>query len=367
MGTNPLVELNSLGQSVWLDFISRDILNSGKLKRLIDEDKISGVTSNPTIFDKAISGSSEYDATLKELIGKGITDEKEIFLSLAMRDVSDAADFLKPTYYDTGGMDGFVSIEVSPDLAYDTKATVEEAMRLFNTIGKPNILIKVPATKEGLPAIAELIAEGVNVNVTLLFSVKRYEEVMDAYMSGLEKRAEAGKAIGGIASVASFFISRVDTLVEKLLADKPEGKDLAGKAAVANAKLAYKKYREAFASPRFQGLKGKGANIQRILWGSTSTKNPDYRDVKYVEEIIGADSINTLPENTIDAFRDHGEARITIEEGLPEAEALPGKLAGVDIDLGKVTDQLEKEGVKAFADSFFALLDHIREKKGQLG
>jgi transaldolase len=366
MSNNPLVELNRAGQSVWLDFISRDILNSGHLKRMIEEDALSGVTSNPTIFDKAISGSEEYDAALKDLLARGVRDTKEIFLSLAMRDVSDAADLFNPTYEATGGMDGFVSIEVSPDLAYNTGATVEEARRLFNTIGKRNILVKVPATREGLPAIEQLISEGINVNVTLLFSVGRYEEVMDAYMRGLEKRAGKGEPLEGVASVASFFVSRVDTLVDKLLAGKEGGKDLAGKAAVANARLAYKKYRETFSSPRFLALKEKGAAVQRILWGSTSTKNPDYSDIKYVEEIIGADSINTIPEATIDAFRDHGKVSITIEDGLDEAEALPGSLSALGIDMKQVTDQLEEEGVKSFSDSFFALLEHIAGKRDRL-
>jgi transaldolase len=363
MSPNPLVELNKAGQSVWLDYISREILKSGKLKRMIDEDALTGVTSNPSIFDKAISGSREYDLDMEALRSRGVTDPKEIFLSIAMKDISAAADLLRPVYDRTGGTDGFVSIEVSPDLAYDTNATIEEARRLFGTINRPNILVKVPATKEGLPAIEQLISEGVNVNVTLLFAVERYLEVMDAYMRGLERRAAGGGALSGIFSVASFFVSRVDTLVDKLLSEKPDGKALMGKAAVANAKLAYEKYREAFASPRFQAQGSRGANVQKILWGSTSTKNPAYRDVIYVEEIIGPGSINTLPENTLDAFRDHGKVGHTVGEGVDEARELMARLAALGIDMKAVTDQLEKEGVKAFADSFFALLRHIGEKK----
>lgn len=372
MGANPLHELEKLGVSVWLDYLSRDIINSGKLKGLVAEDGLSGVTSNPTIFMKAITGSTEYDSPLKEMIEKGERDPKELFLGLALRDIADAADILRPVYMKDRGSNGFISIEVSPDLAYDTGATIKEARRLFSAIGKKNILIKVPATREGLPAIEELISEGVNVNVTLLFSIKRYEEVMEAYIRGLERRLEAGLPVGEVFSVASFFVSRVDTLVDKLLEKKLSGPEkdraegLMGKAAVASAKLAYRKYREVFSGKRFSALKENGARIQRLLWGSTGTKNPAYSDIKYVEEIVGRDMINTMPETTMEAFKDHGNARATIEEGLEEAEAAFRGLEALGIDMDKVTQELEDEGVKLFSDSFFSLLKEIAAKRDAL-
>jgi transaldolase / glucose-6-phosphate isomerase len=376
MNKNPLIGLKEIGQSVWLDNLSRKLIHSGELKRLIDEDGLSGITSNPTIFQKAISGSTDYDSSLRRMIGKGVKDEKELFLGLAMEDVSDAADLLWPTYQSTNGQDGFVSIEVSPDLAYDTDATIVEARRLFSTLGKKNILVKVPATKQGLPAIEQLIGEGVNVNITLLFSVKRYEEVAEAYLRGLEKRVRRGQPIDEIASVASFFVSRVDTLTDKLLetrissvtskAEKDKITNLFGKAAVANAKIAYKKYRSIFSGKRFLTLKEKGGRTQRILWGSTGTKNPKYSDIKYVEEMIAADSINTLPETTIKAFKDHGQAKITIRNGLEEAERLFSELKSVGVDIREVTEQLEKEGVQLFSDSFFALLKEIAKKRDSI-
>jgi transaldolase len=372
MSANPLHELEKLGVSVWLDYLSRDIINSGKLRGLVQEDGLSGVTSNPTIFMKAITGSAVYDQPLKEMIENGERDPKELFLGLALRDVADAADILRPVYERDGGRNGFISIEVSPDLAYDTEATIKEARRLFSAIGKKNILVKVPATREGLPAIEELISEGVNVNVTLLFSIKRYEEVMEAYLRGLERRLKAGLPVGEASSVASFFVSRVDTLVDKLLEEKlsslekDKAKGLMGKAAVANAKLAYRKYREVFSGKRFSALKEKGAHIQCLLWGSTGTKNPAYSDIKYVEEIAGPDIINTMPEKTIKAFKDHGNPRATIEKGLDEAEAVFKELKALGIDMDQVTQQLEDEGVKLFSDSFFSLLKEIASKRDAL-
>ncbi len=373
MNKNPLIGLKEIGQSVWLDNLSRNLIQSGELKRLIDEDGLSGVTSNPTIFQKAISGSADYDASLRRRIDQGVKDEKELFLGLAMDDVSDAADLLWPTYQSASGQDGFVSIEVSPDLAYETDATVSEARRLFSTIGKKNILVKVPGTKPGIPAIEELTSEGVNVNVTLLFSTERYEKIAEAYLKGLERRVSQGKPIHEIASVASFFVSRVDTLTDKLLetrlssatsrGEKDRISGLFGKAAVANAKIAYKKYRSIFSGKRFLALKAKGGHLQRILWGSTGTKNAKYSDIKYVEELMGADSINTLPEATIKAFKDHGEAKITVDDGLKEAEKLFPELKSTGIDIREVTDQLEKEGVQLFSDSFFALLKEIAKKR----
>jgi len=373
MNKNPLIGLKEIGQSVWLDNLSRKLIRSGELKRLIEEDGVSGITSNPTIFQKAISGSTDYDSSLQRMINKGVKSEKELFLGLAMEDVSDAADLLWPTYQSANGQDGFVSIEVSPDLAYDTPATISEARRLFSTLGKKNILVKVPGTKQGVPAIEELTSEGVNVNVTLLFSTERYEEIAEAYLKGLERRASKGQPIDEIASVASFFVSRVDTLTDKLLetrfssatskAEKDKIASLFGKAAVANAKIAYKKYRSIFSGKRFLTLKGKGGHIQRILWGSSGTKNPKYSDIKYVEELIAADSINTLPEAIIKAFKDHGQPKITITDGLKEAEKLFPELKSMGIDIREVTDQLEKEGVQLFSDSFFALLKEIAKKR----
>ncbi len=373
MNNNALIGLKELGQSVWLDNLSRKLIQSGELKRLIEEDGLSGITSNPTIFQKAISGSADYDASLRRMIDRGIKDEKELFLGLAFEDISNAANMLWPVYQSTNGLDGLVSIEVSPDLAYDTDATISEARRLFSTIGKKNILVKVPASKQGLPAIEQLISEGVNINVTLLFSIERYEKVAEAYLRGLERRASEGQPINEIASVASFFVSRVDTLIDKLLetrlpsatskVKKDEIAGLFGKAAVAGAKIAYKKYQGIFSGKRFLALKEKGANIQRILWGSTGTKNPTYSDIKYVEELIAPDSINTLPETTIKAFKDHGQARITISDHLEEAERLFPKLKSVGIDINEVTEQLEKEGVQLFSDSFFALLKEIAKKR----
>ncbi len=373
MSENPLRLLDHLGQSVWLDYLSREIINSGKLKKLIEEDSLSGVTSNPTIFQKAISGSTDYDRKMKALMEQKIADAKELFLGLAIDDISDAADILWPVYESTGGKDGFVSIEVSPDLAFDTEATIKEARHLFSTIGKKNILGKVPATEPGLPAIETLISEGININVTLLFSVKRYAKVAEAYIRGLEKRISGDHPIQGIRSVASFFVSRVDTLTDKLIEDKinlsssDEDKkalmSLRGKAAVANAKYAYKKYEEIFLGDRFSSIKEKGGNIQRLLWGSTGTKNPDYSDVKYIEEIIAPNTVNTLPEKTINAFRDHGKAVLTIYNMMNDAEALLTELKTHGIDIEAVADQLEKEGVKSFSDSFFALLKEIEEKR----
>jgi transaldolase/glucose-6-phosphate isomerase len=373
MNKNPLIGLKELGQSAWLDNLSRKLIHSGELKRFIDEYGFSGITSNPTIFQKAISGSTDYDTSLRRMIDKGINDEKELFLGLAIEDVSNGAEMLWPTYQSTNGLDGFVSLEVSPDLAYDTDATISEAKRLFSTIGKKNILVKVPATKQGLPAIEQLISEGVNINVTLLFSVRRYEEVAESYLRGLEKRMSKGQPINEIASVASFFVSRVDTLTDKLLetrfssvtskAEKDKIASLFGKAAVANAKIAYKKYKSIFSGKRFLTLYERGGHTQRILWGSTGTKNPKYSDIKYVEELIAPDSINTMPEATIEAFKNHGQAKITIGDHLEEAERLFQELKSVGIEINDVTEQLEKEGVKLFSDSFFSLLKEIAKKR----
>jgi transaldolase len=371
MKTNPISKLLQINESVWLDNLSRDLIDSGELQRLIFQDGVSGVTSNPTIFQKAISGSKDYDASLRRFLAEGMRDEKELFLGLAIEDVSRAAQFFWPVYLRSGGLDGYISIEVSPDLAHNTGKTVAEAKRLFLAIGRKNILVKVPGTQEGLPAIEELTFEGVNVNVTLLFSVSRYQEVADAYLRGLEKRVRQGKPIDEVASVASFFVSRVDTMVDRLLesrlasaaSEEERGKikSIMGKAAVANAKLAYKKYKEFFGSRRFQSL--PKARVQRILWGSTGTKNAQYSDVKYVDELIGRDSVNTLPDAALKAYIDHGQTQVTIDKGIREAEGVFSQLTELGIDFGKVTGDLEKEGVKLFSDSFFALLKEIAQKR----
>jgi transaldolase len=375
MKENPLIGLKKAGVSVWLDYLSRAMIKSGELRRLIQDDGIAGVTSNPTIFQKAFSGSPDYDEKLKGLLKEGVREERELLIRLASWDVSEAADILRPVYDSSKGVDGYVSIEVAPDLAFDTEKTIAEAKRLFNGIGKKNIYIKVPATKQGLPAIERLTAQGLNVNVTLLFGRDRYDEVMDAYMKGLERRLKDGKPIEGVSSVASFFVSRVDVLVDKLLdekmpslpeARKDKARGLMGKAAVANAKLAYRQYRETFEDRRFLKLGEKGARIQRLLWGSTSTKNPEYSDIKYVEELTGPDIINTMPEETAKAYKDHGEPRRTIDKGLKEAEQVFTDLKELGIDFRGVTDQLEEEGVRKFSDSYFSALKEIAGKREAL-
>jgi len=371
MKNNPIKKLLEINESIWLDNLSRNLIDSGELQRLIFQDGVSGITSNPTIFQKAISGSKNYDASLRGFLAEGMRDEKELFLGLAIEDISRAAQLFWPVYLRSGGLDGYISLEVSPDLANDTEKTVAEAQRLFSAIGRKNILIKVPGTREGLPAIEQLTAEGVNVNVTLLFSISRYEEVAEAYTRGLEKRVRQGKPVDEVVSVASFFVSRVDSMVDKLLEsrlasaaseeEREKIKSIMGKAAVANAKLAYKKYRDIFSGKRFQAL--PKARIQRILWGSTGTKNPAYSDVKYVDELIGRDSINTLPDSTLKAYLDHGRAQVTIDKGIKEAGGLFLQLKELGIDIDRVTEDLEKEGVRLFSDSFFALLKEIAQKR----
>jgi transaldolase / glucose-6-phosphate isomerase len=368
---HPIRKLQQIGQSIWLDNLSRNLIQSGQLKRLIDEEGVTGITSNPTIFQKAISGSRDYDPSLQSLLKEGVRDPKELFLALAKEDISRAADLLRPVYESTRGLDGYVSIEVSPDLAFDTEKTIAEAKRLFSEIGKKNVLIKVPATPQGVPAIERLIANGVNVNVTLLFAVKRYEAVAEAYIRGLEQRSQKSLPIDEIASVASFFVSRVDTLTDKILEgkiasaltdrEKESLRALRGAAAVANAKAAYKKFKEIFSGPRFRTL--KGARIQRILWGSTGTKNPAYGDLKYVEELIGPDSINTVPEATLTALLDHGKIRITVLNGPEDVPKLFAALKAAGVEMDQVTADLEKEGVKLFADSFTLLLKEIADKR----
>jgi len=375
MAENPLRQLNRAGQSVWFDYIRRWELVSGHLKHLIDEDGLSGVTSNPSIFEKAIAGSTDYDGAIRKLASEG-REATQIFESLAVEDIQMAADLFLPTYNATDARDGYVSIEVSPALAHDTAGTIGEARRLHGEVNRPNVLVKVPGTVEGLPAIQQLLGEGININITLLFGIARYEQVAQAYITALEKLAREGKPLKRVASVASFFVSRIDTLVDQQLdarlheaktdAEREKISGLFGKAAIANAKLAYQRFKEIFAGLRFQGLAQKGARVQRMLWASTSTKNPRYRDVLYAEELIGPDTIDTMPASTLDAFRDHGQVRATIEEGLAESRQVMAQLAEVGIDFAAVTHKLEEQGVEAFANDYQKLVNSIAEKRAQV-
>lgn len=367
--TDALKKMSELGQSLWYDNIERDLIIEGELARMITEDHIVGVTSNPTIFQKAIAGSPAYDAQIAEIVAQNPTiSTKDLFEALAIEDIQNAAQVLQPVYERTNGQDGYVSLEVSPDLARDTAGTIAEAKRLFEAVGRPNLMIKIPATSEGLPAITEVIGSGINVNVTLMFSLQNYIEVTNAYIAGLEKLAAEGGDLSRVASVASFFVSRVDTLLDKWLEEtnKPEAKSLQGKLAIANAKVAYKKFKEIFGSERFQKLAEQGARVQRPLWASTSTKNPAYRDVLYAEELVGPDTVDTMPPVTLQGLKDHGQIRASLEEGLDEAEALLEKLKDFNISYDDATRKLQEDGVKAFADSFVTLLNALEEKREAL-
>ncbi|MDQ4081483.1 MAG: transaldolase [Actinomycetota bacterium] len=361
-----LHQLAEAGQSVWLDYLSRDILQSGELERKLREDAVTGVTSNPTIFQKAISAGQAYDEQLREVLEEE-HDPKEIFIQLAGRDVMDACDLLRQVW-DNGcrGCDGYVSLEVDPTLAYDTQATVDEAKRLHALVDRPNLYVKIPATKPGLPAIEEMIAKGKSINVTLIFSLERYSEVAEAYVRGLERLVAAGGDPTGVSSVASFFVSRVDSETDKRLDEIGGHDELKGKLAIANAKIAYQRYLEVFSGERWEFLKAKGASPQRCLWASTSTKNPAYRDVLYVEELIGPNTVNTMPEETIEAFQDHGRVGLTLERGIDEARQVFERLAEAGIDYDDVTLTLEREGVEKFAESFEGLLDGIRQTSREL-
>ena len=365
MAKSPLHELSEHGQSVWIDFLSRDMLRTGELERMMREDAVVGVTSNPTIFQKAISAGDAYDDQLREVLREE-RDPKEIFIRLASKDVGDALDILRRVWDEGGGRDGYVSIEVDPNLAYDTEATLAEAKRLHELIDRPNLFVKIPATKKGLPAIEEMISRGRSINVTLTFSLGRYAEVAEAYVRGLERLVDAGGDPGTVASVASFFVSRVDTEADRRLDEIGGHDELKGQLAVANAKLAYQRYKEIFAGERWKRLAEKGASAQRCLWASTSTKNPEYRDVLYVEELIGPMTVNTMPEETIRAFQDHGRVAETLEQGLDEARRTFERLAEAGVDYDDVTQTLEREGVEKFADSFTELLEGIRAKSGEL-
>jgi len=367
MAESRLHELSARGQSVWIDSLSRDMLASGELRRLMDEDAVVGVTSNPTIFQKAIAHTDAYDEQLRELLAHE-TDAKEIFLALAVRDIEAALSTLAPVH-EANPEDGYVSLEVDPTLAYDAEGTFAEAMRLHAWIDRPNLYVKIPATKPGLAAIEECIAHGKSINVTLIFSLERYREVAEAYLRGLERLVASGGDPARVRSVASFFVSRVDTEADKRLdaVGTKEALALRGKLAVANAKLAYEHYLAVFSGPRWEFLAGKGAFPQRCLWASTSTKNPAYRDVLYVEELIGPHTVNTMPEETVRAFQDHGEVRgDTVTEGVDEAHRLLEEIAAAGVDYDDVTLTLEAEGVQKFADSFAELLDGVRAKRGEL-
>jgi transaldolase len=359
-----LDKLSARGQSVWIDYLSRDLLEQGELKRMMEEDAVVGVTSNPTIFQKAISQGNAYDEQLKELVEEE-DDPKEIFLQLAVRDVENALDLLEPVH-EKNPQDGYVSLEVDPTLANDTKATYDEAIRFHEWIDRPNLYVKIPGTEAGLQAIEDCIAVGRSINVTLLFSLQRHQQSMEAYLHGLERLAEDGGDLSKVRSVASFFVSRVDTETDKRLEaiGTEEALALRGKLAIANAKIAYQNYQATFSGPRWEALAAKGALPQRCLWASTSTKNPEYRDVLYVEELIGPATVNTMPEETIQAFQDHGEVRgDTVLDGVDEAHALLERLAAVGIDYDDVVDTLEREGVEKFSDSFAELLDGVRAKR----
>lgn len=364
---NPIQELRRLGQSVWYDNVYRSLIESGELGELV-ETGVAGLTSNPTIFEKAISSSDDYDSSLLAGAKAGLSAEA-LAESLAVEDIRAAADVLRPVYDSTGGADGFASLEVNPHLAHETERTVSEARRLFAALGKPNAMIKVPATPEGIPAIRTLIGEGINVNVTLIFSLDMYAQVRDAYIDGLDALIKSGGDPARVASVASFFVSRVDTAVDGVLEANggESARALTGKAAVANAKIAYRDFKATFASDRFRRMAEMGARVQRPLWASTSTKNPDYSDVLYVESLIGADTVNTMPDATLRAFLDHGAARAdAIEDGVDGAIGAMDAIARAGADMSEITAQLTADGVKAFADSFDALLANIAAKRDRL-
>ena len=365
MAKSRLQQLSELGQSVWIDYLSRKLIHDGELARMLDEDAVVGVTSNPTIFQKAISDGDAYDEQLKEVLAEE-DDPKEVFLRLAIKDVQDACDLFRPVWDGGAGQDGYVSIEVDPNLAYDTEGTIAEAQRLHELVDRPNCFVKIPATEPGLSAIEEMLARGRSINVTLIFSLQRYTEVVEAFQRGLERLVESGGDPGPVASVASFFVSRVDTEADKRLEELGAPDELKGKLAIANAKLAYERYKELHSGERWDALAAKGARTQRCLWASTSTKNPAYRDVMYVEELIGPQTVDTMPEETIRAFQDHGEVALTLEREIDEAHRVFERLAEAGVDYDDVVAVLEKEGVDKFSDSFKELLEGVRAKRGEL-
>lgn len=372
MKNNPLKRLETLGQSIWLDYIRRDLIASGGLWRLIQEDGLRGMTSNPAIFQKAIANSHDYDEDIRvvALEGKGA---EAIYETLSQRDVQCAADEFRPLYDKTDGRDGYVSLEVNPHLAHDTNGTVAEARRLWSALNRPNVFIKVPATVNGLPAIRQLISEGISVNVTLLFGLPRYRQVLEAYIAGIEARVAHGKPVKPVASVASFFLSRIDALVDPLLEkcivrggrEAEIAKKVQGQVAIASAKMAYQIYKENFGGDRFKKLAARGARVQRLLWASTSTKNPEYSDVKYVEALIGPDTVNTVPPETLDAYRDHGDPKVRLEQNIEEARSVLDRLPELGIRIDDVTRQLEDEGVEKFNKPFDKLLETLQRSSRQ--
>jgi transaldolase / glucose-6-phosphate isomerase len=374
---NPLKELLNYGQAMWLDYIRRDLITSGKLKQLIDDDGLRGMTSNPSIFEKAIAESSLYDDILKSLTSRDDLDPTARFEKIAIRDIQDAADVLHPVYQSSNFRDGYVSLEVSPYLARKTRETIDEARRLWKTVNRDNVMIKVPGTAEGLPAIRQLIGEGININVTLLFAQEVYEQVAEAYLQGLETLASRGGNLKKEAGVASFFISRIDTLVDSTINERLKNtsdpkqqellKSLLGKVAIANGKQTYQRYQRIFSGPRWAALAAKGAQTQRVLWASTSTKNPNYRDVLYVEELIGPDTVNTMPPATVDAFRDHGRLRDSLTEDIAGAQKVMEDLAKADISIKEITGKLTDDGVKQFADAFDKLLAAVAKNTQRKG
>ena len=369
MNANPLKKLGMFGQSLWLDYIRRDLIVSGELRRLIEEDGLRGMTSNPSIFEKAIVDSHDYDADIRSMAleGKGA---REIYEALSQRDVQSAADEFRPLYDRTDGKDGYVSLEVNPHLAHNTRGTIEEARRLWAALNRPNVFIKVPATSDGLPAIQQLVSEGINVNVTLLFGLPRYRKVAEAYIAGLEARASRGEPVKHIASVTSFFVSRIDALVDSLLnkiieqagAEADFAKKTRGQVAISSAKLAYQIYIEIFNSDRFKKLADQGAQIQRLLWASTGTKNPDYSNVKYVDALIGPDTVNTIPLKTLDAYRDHGDPKLRLEMDVKKADLIMKRLPELGIHIDNMTQQLEDEGIKKFDEPFDKLMEILIKK-----
>jgi transaldolase len=365
MPDSRLHQLSALGQSVWIDFLSRDLVHEGELARMMEEDAVTGVTSNPTIFQKAISQGSAYDDQLRDLV-EHEDDAKEIFIALAGRDVGDACDLMRSVWDGGDGLRGYVSMEVDPTLAYDGTGTLAEAKRLHSLVDKPNLYVKIPGTADGLGPIEEMIALGKSINVTLIFSIQRHREVMEAYIRGIERLIEGGGDPRPVSSVASYFVSRVDTEADKRLEAAGAPKELQGKLAVANAKLAYQSWKQVFSGERWEALEAKGATKQWCLWASTSAKNPAYRDVLYVEDLIGPETVNTMPEETIRAFQDHGEVALTIEQDLDEARRVFEQVEAAGVSVDDVTHTLEVEGVQKFTDSFEELLDGIRAKRGEL-
>jgi transaldolase len=367
MSESNLHKLSGLGQSVWIDSLSREMLESGQLAKLMADDAVTGVTSNPTIFQKALAEGTRYDEQMRELLGSQ-DNLGEIFIELAAHDVSQACDLMADVWDNGAGLRGYVSIEVDPTLAYDTEGTYDQAKRLHGLIDRPNLYVKIPATRPGLPAIEDMIAAGKSINVTLIFSLQRHREVMEAYLRGLERLVASGGDPRKVSSVASFFVSRVDTEADRRLdaVGSPAALALRGKLAVANARLAYQNWQQVFSGERWQFLASKGASKQWCLWASTSTKNPDYPDTLYVDSLIGPESVNTMPLETIEAFQEHGTVALTVEEGIDEARSLLRELARLGVDVDDVTETLEEEGVQKFADSFTELLEGIRAKRGEL-